>query len=44
MRAKALEDAAKLVENYNTNGDYTQGWQATFAAAIRALAQEGAQR
>jgi hypothetical protein len=37
VRDEALEAAAKLVENYDTFGDPTQGWQDIFAERIRAL-------
>lgn len=34
---QAMETAATLVQNYDTCGDHTQGWQDTFAERIRAL-------
>jgi hypothetical protein len=37
VREQALEEAAKLVQDYDTCGDHTQGWQDTFAERIRAL-------
>lgn len=40
---QAMERAAQLVENYDTCGDHTQGWQDMFAARIRALADVAAQ-
>lgn len=33
---QTAEECAKLVEDYNTHGDNTQGWQEIFANAIRA--------
>jgi hypothetical protein len=40
VREQALEEAAKLVQNYDTCGDHTQGWQDTFAERIRALKEK----
>jgi hypothetical protein len=37
VRARALGDAATLVQQYDTCGDRTQGWQDIFASNIRAL-------
>ena len=37
VRDDALEEAAKLVQEYDTCGDHTQGWQDRFAEVIRAM-------
>lgn len=39
-RVQALEEAAKLVQDYDTYGDPTQGWQDIFAERIRLLVED----